>query len=639
MKFTNKKAYLAIVMLVVMIASLLTSTFTALADDGETTEAPSTTTTSADNGNATISYAGLSDVKAEAEPYNNDKAGFYFNHYGEKTKSEFAFYFRVKESVVKNSFKDYSSFEKGCVVQALYREKNEALKEDERWTAVMGEYITSSQKTDSSDNEEYIYMTVDLYDGGMKNLEAGKTYEIIIEFYEKQESSERAKRCSTNVMEVKYTSEMHVAWRNFFAARAGVTLDEGKVNDKVLTGITNFLQFIMGYVMKFFYSITSNYLISIFLFTLIIKIVMFPSGIKQQKNMVKQAKFAPKQMAIQKKYKGRTDQKTMTKMQEEIREAQAAENISMMGGGCLSMIIQMFVLIALYGVIRNPLTYMSGVSIDAVNLIKQYFIDFGAVSATSLNEINVIGYLAENFDQVNQFLSENFFYVLTDFVSGKDALPNFMLFPGFNMADSPDFKNPNLLLIVPVLVFISYYVSMKITRKLSYQPPRMEGTPDMAASMKIMDITMPAVSTFICFRVPTMLGIYWIFQSCIGILQSFILKKMYPFPVYTEEDYKKAEEELKAKHQHKKSKDIDESYSEEKRAKSLHIADDDEEYVELPYKPSVYDLPKEEQEKITKENDKKDSLSKKNGKKDNKKSSGLIDKAEIAENKDDEGSL
>lgn len=628
MKFKNKNAYLTIIMLVVMIASLLTSVFTIFAEESESTAtvAPSTST-----GDVTISYAGLSAVKAEAEPYNQDKVGLYFNHQGEKTESEFAFYFRVKESVVKNAFADYSSFSKGCVIQALYREKSEEIADDAGWKAVMGEYISSSQQTDSANNEEYIYMTVDLYDGGMKNLEAGKTYEIIVEFYEKQESADRAKRCSTNIMEVNYTSEMHDAWKSFFAARAGVTLEEGRVNESVLTGIGNILQFLMGYVMKFFYSITSNYLISIFLFSLLIKIVMFPTGIKQQKNMVKQAKFAPKQMAIQKKYKGRTDQKTMSKMQEEIREAQAAENISMTGGGCLPMILQMVILIALYGVIRNPLTYMSGVSLDAVNLIKQYFVDLGTVSATSINEINVIGYLTENFEQVSEFLSENFSYVLTDFIAGKEALPNFVLFPGFNIADSPDFKNPNLLLIIPVLVFVSYYLSMKITRKLSYQPPRMEGTPDMAASMKIMDITMPAISTFICFSVPSMLGIYWIFQSCIGVLQSFILKKMYPFPVYTEEDYKKAEDELKAKHQHKKSKDIDESYSEEKKARSLHIADDDEEYAVLPDRPSVYDLPKDKQAEIKEENEKKEKTSNKNSKKDNKKSKtgGLIEKAEI----------
>ncbi len=626
MKLRNKNAYLAIMMLVVLIASFVTSVITVVAEDSESTAAPSTST-----GDATISYAGLSQVKAEAEPYNQNKVGLYFNHQGEKTNSEFAFYFRVKESVVKDSFADYSSFAKGCVVQALYREKKEGLADDAEWKAVMGEYISSSQKTDSATNEEYIYMTVDLYDGGMKNLEAGKTYEIIVEFYEKQESADRAKRCSTNVMEVNYTSEMHDAWRSFFAARAGVTLEEGKVNEKILTGIGNFLQFLMGYVMKFFYSITSNYLISIFLFSLLIKIVMFPTGIKQQKNMVKQAKFAPKQMAIQRKYKGRTDQKTMAKMQEEIREAQMAENISLTGGGCLPMILQMIILISLYGVIRNPLTYMSGVSLDAVNLIKQYFIDLGTVSATSINEINVIGYLTDNFEQVSTFLQENFSYVLTDFIAGKEALPNFVLFPGFNIADAPDFKNPNLLLIIPVLVFLSYYFSMKITRKLSYQPPRMEGTPDMAASMKIMDITMPALSTFICFGVPSMLGIYWIFQSCIGVLQSFILKKMYPFPVYTEADYKKAEDELKAKHQHKKSKDIDESYSEEKKAKSLHIADDDEEYAVLPDKPSVYDLPKDKQAEIKEANEKKANSSNKNSKKNNKKSKtgGLIEKAEI----------
>lgn len=625
MKFKKNNIYLAITMLVVILVSSLISTFTVMADETDGTDDKNT-----NNSKATIKFSELSDVKVEAEPYNSGNTSMFFQQYGEDKKSEFAFYFRVKEEVVKNSFAEYSSFEKGCVIEALYREKTEGAAEDANWKPVVGQVIATSQKTAS--NEKYIYITVDLYDGGMKQLEAGKTYEIIVEFYEKQESANRAKRCSTNVMEVNYTDEMNDEWRHFFAARAGVELDEDNVDTRVLTGIGNFLQFIMGYVMKFFYSITSNYLISIFLFSLLIKIVMFPTGIKQQKNMVKQAKFAPKQMAIQKKYKGRTDQKTMAKMQEEIREAQMAEKISITGGGCLPMILQMIILISLYGVIRNPLTYMSGVSVDAVNLIKQYFIDFKGV--TSINEISVIGYLSENFEQVTLFLKENFSYNLTDYISSSGNLPNFVLFKGFNIANEPSFKEPSLLLIIPVLVFASYYFSMKITRKLSYQPPRMEGTPDMSASMKIMDITMPALSTFICFTVPSMLGIYWIFQSCIGVLQSFILKKMYPFPVYTEEDYKKAEDEMKAKHQSKKSKDIDDSYSDEKKAKSLHISDDDEEYAVLPEKASVYDLPKEKREELKESKENKQTSSKNNDKKSKKsKSNGLIEKADIDDKK------
>ena len=625
MNFKMKRAYTAIVMLAVLLVGSLCSSFISIAE-----EAATTTPVNTEEADKSISYDKLSDKKINIELYNQNKAGMYFDmiEAGKNGKdSKFAFYFRIEQSVIKECYENYAEFKDTCALQALYREKAEGLADNEGWKAVESvEIIEADKTTDSANKKEYINLAVDLYGGGMKDIEAGKTYEIIFQFKEKHTGAERIVRCSSEKVEVTYTSEMYVSWRNYFATRAGVDVDNGKINESTFS-IGTSLQYCMGYLMRLFYFITSNYLVSILLFAVVIKIVMFPTGIKQQKNMVKQAKFAPKQVAIQRQYKGRTDQVTMQKMQREIQEAQAAENISLTGGGCLPIIIQMFILIALYGVIRNPLTYMSGVSVDAVNLIKQYFVEFAGASPTALNEINVINLLAADFESVAEFLESNFSYVITNYVT-LDKLPNFELFKGFNMADSPSFEKITILWIVPVLVFFSYYFSMKITRKLSYQAPRMEGTPDMAAGLKIMDITMPALSTFICFSVPSLLGIYWIFQSIIGVVQSYILKKMYPFPVYTEEDYKKAELEYKEKHKSKRAKEREEKYSEERKSKSLHYSDEDEEYAVLPERTSVHDLPKSEQEKI-KENNQKKSSNNSNGKGGSSSGSSIIGKAEM----------
>ena len=70
------------------------------------------------------------------------------------------------------------------------------------------------------------------------------------------------------------------------------------------------------------------------------------------------------------------------------------------------------------------------------------------------------------------------------------------------------------------------------------------GAGDAAKSMKIMDITMPLLSGFISFSLPGAIGIYWIFQSLLGVLQQFILSKMFPIPRYTDEELKALEKEF-----------------------------------------------------------------------------------------------
>ncbi len=607
--------YLTVIMVIIMAVS---SIFTVYGE--ESTEAP--VTTENQEIKTQIKYESLSGEKVGSEPYNQTKTGLYFGKYGEGKKAEYGFYVRVEEDRIAELYEKYSSFDTVAVVEFLYREKKDNQAEKDGWIAGSSDIISTTKKTDEASGKEYIYFVLDTYDGGMKELVPGNKYEIILEFYEKTETTTRRQVCSTEIMEVEYTTEMKDSWRVFFAERADVELsEEGKINDGIYNGILDFVKGPMGIVMKFFYDITSNYLLAIFLFAIVIKVVLFPTGIKQQKNMVKQAKFAPTQRAIMNKYKGRNDRETQMKCQTEIQQAQEKEGISMMGGGCLSMILQMLILICLYGVIREPLTFMSGISLDAMAIIKQYFTDIKGIT-TTLNDINVIGLISDHFEEVVEFMHLNFSYDFTSHIESASAMPNFVLFNGFNMADTPDIKTFNLLLLVPVLVFLSYYFSMKITRKMSYQPPKMEGAPDAMASMKIMDITMPALSTFICFSVPAMLGIYWIFQSLLGIIQQFILKKMYPFPVYTEEDYKAAEREYKGKQPKEKKKQEKEIIQSSKK-KVTKYDDDDDEYAVLEDKVSYYDLPKSEREKI----DEKNSKSGKN--KTGNAKTGLIEKSEM----------
>ncbi len=114
---------------------------------------------------------------------------------------------------------------------------------------------------------------------------------------------------------------------------------------------------LFGYIMKFCYSISfSNYIIALFFFALIMQIIFFPLGIKQQKSSVLLAKIRPKENAIRSKYRGRNDRATQQKMQMEIQDMYKAEGYSATSG-CLPLLIQLPLIMVLFGIVQGPLTY------------------------------------------------------------------------------------------------------------------------------------------------------------------------------------------------------------------------------------------------------------------------------------------
>ena len=124
-----------------------------------------------------------------------------------------------------------------------------------------------------------------------------------------------------------------------------------------------------NYILRFAYSLTNNYLTSIFLFTLVIELLLIPIAIKQQKNQIKQASLAPKVAAIRKKYAGRTDQATQQKMQQETMDMYKAENFNP-AGGCGPLLIQFPIIICLYNVVTRPLRYICNVPNTQIEALK-----------------------------------------------------------------------------------------------------------------------------------------------------------------------------------------------------------------------------------------------------------------------------
>ena len=378
-----------------------------------------------------------------------------------------------------------------------------------------------------------------------------------------------------------------------------------------------FIDTILTWIGKFLKILTvvtgGYYVLGLFLFAIVVELVMIPFAIKQQKTSIKQAKLRPREMAIRNKYKGRKDQATMQKMQQEIQALYQSEGVSPMGG-CLPLLIQIPILLALYQIVIDPLRYVLGGSASLSGALATYCSTAKAAGGLGMSigsGKGTIELLAMAGDKLDGLAGFSFFQnggACLDALKAS-AMPNFNLF-GTNMGQIPGFHQPYGLLLIPVLTFAIYFASMKLNRKFSYQPTAND--PQMGCSNNVMDITMPLMSVYITFIVPAAVGIYWMFKSIISTLKQFIMHKVMPTPVFTEEDYKAAERELKGKSKGKSEKAPagTRTTASGKPVRSLHhIDDDDYDLPPLP-KKGAKNTPAEEKkadevktEEVSKEKD------------------------------------
>ena len=301
----------------------------------------------------------------------------------------------------------------------------------------------------------------------------------------------------------------------------------------------------LGWVLELCSKIVGgNYLFAILIFAIFVELVLLPFGISQQKKSIKQARLRPKELAIRKKYSGRDDKPTQMKMSEEIQELYQKEGYNPLGG-CLPLLIQFPLLIALYNVVINPLKYICGLSEDAIVQV-QSIVGTSSQRGTVglLTKMKELGYDA--FKNVEGFMTAEEFA----------DMPDLNVFGAFDLSITPQqcmnldsIKTLSgwLILLVPVLTFVAYFLSMKLTRKFMYQPMNDASQAQMGCSNKVMDIVMPLFSVFLAFTYPAALGLYWIFKCLLGILKQFILSKAMPLPKFTEEDYLAAEKEINSR--------------------------------------------------------------------------------------------
>ena len=296
---------------------------------------------------------------------------------------------------------------------------------------------------------------------------------------------------------------------------------------------------VLGYVMDILFRFTSSFGVfnvglCIILFTIVMKTLMIPLTIKQQRTSKLMSVMNPEIQAIQKKYKGKTDQESMQRQNVEIQAVYEKYGTSMTGG-CLPLLIQMPILLALYRVIYNIPAYVPSVRVYFDNVVTPLMgqADYAQKLQKITNIATACGGKLDKFDftSANRLVDmlykfttaqwgelEALFPSISGVISENAAVVEKMnTFLGLNMAEAPGWV-PSFAWIIPILAAVSQWISTKL---MSANQPSVSSNDEnpMAQSMKTMTTTMPLFSAFICITMPAGLGIYWIATSVVTIFQ------------------------------------------------------------------------------------------------------------------------
>lgn len=297
---------------------------------------------------------------------------------------------------------------------------------------------------------------------------------------------------------------------------------------------------VFGWAIEYLYKFLdmigiANIGVVIILFTLIVKFILLPLTIKQQKFTKLTSIMQPELNAIKKKYEGRRDNYSLQMQQEESKAVYAKYGVSQMGG-CLQSFIQLPIIIALYGALRQLPSLIESLSVPLgkiVTILNNSKLDFSQI-ANGLGNAEVA---ASTQMGILYSLPTKNWNALVDMFSGADAatitasheqLTAVNSFLGFDLSQTPW----NLMLaggigiiavLLPILAGASQWLSMKLTQNKGGNA----AGDQMAASMNSMSYIMPLFSVFICFTFNAGLGLYWAASSIFQVvLQIFINKRL-----------------------------------------------------------------------------------------------------------------
>lgn len=292
-----------------------------------------------------------------------------------------------------------------------------------------------------------------------------------------------------------------------------------------------------AWLVRLFYNLTNSYGVALILFTLVIKLIMLPFQMKSKKSMMRMSRVSGQMQELQKRYA-----KNQAKLQEEMQKLYEEEDVNPMSG-CLWSLIPFPILIALYSIIRQPITHFMMLSKDVLQTVVQSAADAGVNltnivmmdKATGTPALKDGLYQLASYGQINLVKAVQEMGLSTP-EGWFDMNYNFL---GLDLTATPWEYVKSFtftwavigVILIPILAGLSQFVFSKLTMKTQPQADAAGG-----ASMKSMMYMMPLMSVYIAFIMPAALGVYWIAQSVFSLIQEAILNKTFSAKLSEEEE-------------------------------------------------------------------------------------------------------
>jgi len=307
----------------------------------------------------------------------------------------------------------------------------------------------------------------------------------------------------------------------------------------------SFFSNIFGYVLNFIYEIVKNYGLAIILFSILLKLLLLPLTIKQQKTLKKSQKMQVKLKEIQDKYSNNPE-----KLNQEMMDLYKRENMSPFSG-CLSSILQIILLLAMFYLVSKPLTYMKKVDAEDINNYKEAIVQEQGENSVSTTypEISIIKYInnkIDNPEENNKEIVNNVDNTLVEKTENEinnedtevvgdekekiDINENLYINMNFLGVDLNSIPKDNYtdwkVFIIPLLYIISSCISIKMTAMQTKKPEKKDDEPDMTSQMnKSMTWMMPILAVTVSLVAPLGLALYWLINNILMIIEKIIIDK------------------------------------------------------------------------------------------------------------------
>ena len=274
-------------------------------------------------------------------------------------------------------------------------------------------------------------------------------------------------------------------------------------------------------LLRWFYTITGSYGLSIVLFAVVVKLVVLPFQMKSKRSMIRMGRLSGRQAELQKQYA-----KNQQKYQEELQKLYQEEGVNPMGG-CLWSFLPLFLMLPLYSIIYRPITYFMGLSEEAFATVKELAVSLGYDAASYNAAYEQIG--------ITDFIHQHW----AQFQGRVDGLIDVdFTFLGLDLSVSPTSMASHFVMtwacvgviLIPFVAAATQFLSSKIMRKTNGQ------SEEQQKQGRLMNLLLPLSSIWFCFMMPAAMGVYWIINSVLMTVQEVILGKFYTKKLQAEED-------------------------------------------------------------------------------------------------------